>query len=378
MKKYLLSFAVLLMGMAMFTSCSEDEEDVTPGSTPMKMKTTGIYVINQGNEFAKISGSITGISTKNWNATQNFFELANGRKLGMTPNDAIIYGSRMYIAVSAEGTVEVVDKNTMKSVKQVKITDLLGSKEGYYPRHLASADGCVYVTTFGGYVAAIDTVSLSLKKKYQVGSYPEGITVRGNKLYVANSDFGRGKGNLSEINLTNGTVASINDPLVVNPSGIKAVSKGLLVLDSGKYDEKTGTQQGAGVIRFMYGKAKKVVDATMMAVMSVSGKPHRIYTINAPYTKPATPVTYQVYDMHTGKTSTFIKEGVDSPAAIAVDPVSGYVYITSYKKSPDKGSADYSTPGYVNIYDESGVLLKTLPTGVGPGAIVFDHHNVMQ
>ncbi|MBS5614189.1 MAG: hypothetical protein KHX29_09120, partial [Prevotella buccalis] len=141
MKKYLLSFAVLLMGMAMFTSCSEDEEDVTPGPTPMKMKTTGIYVINQGNEYAKISGSITGISTKKWNATQNFFELANGRKLGMTPNDAIIYGSRMYIAVSAEGTVEVLDKNTMKSVKQVKITDLLGSKEGYYPRHLASAYG---------------------------------------------------------------------------------------------------------------------------------------------------------------------------------------------------------------------------------------------
>ena len=107
----------------------------------------------------------------------------------------------------------------------------------------------------------------------------------------------------------------------------------------------------------MYGKAKKVADATMMAVMSVSGKPHRIYTINAPYTKPATPVTYQVYDMHTGKTSTFIKEGVDCPAAIAVDPVSGYVYITSYKKSPDTGFADYSTPGYVNIYDESGVLL---------------------
>ena len=54
MKKYLLSFAVLLMGMAMFTSCSDDEEDVTPGPTPMKMKTTGIYVINQGNELSLI------------------------------------------------------------------------------------------------------------------------------------------------------------------------------------------------------------------------------------------------------------------------------------------------------------------------------------
>ena len=98
-----------------------------------------------------------------------------------------------------------------------------------------------------------------------------------------------------------------------------------------------------------------------------------IYTINAPYTTPATPITYNVYDITTGENKTFITgDDIDSPAAITVDPVTGDVYIASYKTNPDTGYADYSGNGYVNKYDSEGNLIGQYETGVGPTAFVFN------
>ena len=81
--------------------------------------------------------------------------------------------------------------------------------------------------------------------------------------------------------------------------------------------------------------------------------------------------TYSVYDLSTGKESTFI-DGTDiaAPATIAIDPVLGSVIITSYNLSG--GYADYSTDGYAVIYDAAGIKQKQFVTGVGPTTVVFN------
>ena len=116
----------------------------------------------------------------------------------------------------------------------------------------------------------------------------------------------------------------------------------------------------------------KVSDATLMAVNDKKGA-EKIYTINAPYTNPATPVTYNVYDVRAGKTATFTTTMVEAPSAMAVDPVTGYVYIMSYKLNPETHRADYGGAGYVNVYNASGKLLHTLAIGVGATGMVFDY-----
>ena len=110
-------------------------------------------------------------------------------------------------------------------------------------------------------------------------------------------------------------------------------------------------------------------------MMAVDAQRGLIYTVNAPYTYPATPVTYNVYDISTGETKTFVSgDDIEYPAAIAVDEVSGDVYVTSYKIDPDTGYADYFNDGYVNQYKADGTFVRQFATGVGPTALVFNYN----
>ena len=207
MKKYLLGLAVLLMGTAVMTSCDPAEDYP---ETYLQVYSTGAYVVNSGNMYSKIESSLTAIDYASSTATQNVFKTANGRTLGNTANDGIVYGNKIYLAVDQSNTIEVIDKKTKQSIKQIKTTELLGNAEGAHPRHIIAGGGNVYFTTYGGYVAAVDTTSFALQKKWQVGNYPEGLVIGNGNLYVANSNYGAGGGNISCINLYNDNVETKN------------------------------------------------------------------------------------------------------------------------------------------------------------------------
>lgn len=109
MKKYLLGLAVLLMGTAVMTSCSDDNDGP---ETYLQVYSTGAYVVNSGNMYSKIESSLTAIDYASSTATQNVFKTANGRTLGNTANDGIVYGNKIYLAVDQSNTIEVIDKKT--------------------------------------------------------------------------------------------------------------------------------------------------------------------------------------------------------------------------------------------------------------------------
>ena len=57
MKKFLLSFAVMLMGSTLLTGCLESDND---NNTPTEyVVTKGVLVINNGNYYNGIDGSLT-------------------------------------------------------------------------------------------------------------------------------------------------------------------------------------------------------------------------------------------------------------------------------------------------------------------------------
>lgn len=385
MKQFLSLFAIAAMSFTLFTACDDDND--TPDLQPVDVS-EGVFVVCSGNQSGAIDGSITYINSSTGAATQNAFQAANGRSLGLTVNDAIVYGSKLYIAVTKENTLEVVDRNTMKSIKQIKTTELMGEEKGLQPRHLVAYQGKVYLSTYGtslgygsdgtakGYVAAIDTASYAATT-YQVGAYPEGMAVSNGKLYVANSSYGTGNApSISSIDLSNGSVTDFTDDFITNPVQIEAIGDALYILDSGLYDA-SWNQSGQGVRKLANGKVTKVADATMMAVSNKSisratAVEPVLYLINNPYTYPATPVTYSVYIPSRGETTTFIDgSDIDSPNGISVDPVTGKIYILSYSMG-ESGYADYKAAGYVNEYSASGAFIKKYTTGVGPTAIAFN------
>lgn len=377
MKKYFLSIAVLLTGTVALTSCSDDD-DTTGTKKPAEVN-YNVFVINSGSKGYQIDGSLTGLKTGTWVAENEVFAKANGRSLGLTPNDGIVYGTKLYVVVTDENTIEVMDNNSLISLKQINTITAFGADKGNNPRHITAANGYVYVSTFDGYVAAIDTATYEVVKTYattpeteNIGKmYPEGLAVSGNTLYVANSGYGSGQyPSVGKIDLTTGSVTLITDDKIKNPNDIYAYGSDIYVLDYGTYDTYWN-QTGAGVKKISGSEVSDVVPATDMAAAGT-----KIYTYNAPYTNPSTAPSYSVYDIETGKTSVFIaSDDADAPfhaSAICADPTGGYVYIASHNADPDTKYPDYKSDGYLNVYDLNGKLVKTCPTGVDPTAIILN------
>ena len=371
--KKILSYAVLAMCMFTFAACSDDEG---PGWSADNINSSnGVFIINSGNQRSGISGSVSYYDYKNGTTMQKAFENVNGRALGSTANDAVVYGSKMYIIVTGENTIEVVNKNTMRSIKQIKTLEAMGADKGSQPRHGTAKKGIVYITTFAGYVAAIDTTSLTVTKTYQAGAYPEGVTVDENYLYVANSSYGNGEDpSISIIDINTGDFMIFKNSLITNPIKLSWINGKLYILDSGQYDANWN-QIGAGVyVINENNEVSKVMDATMMTV-----KGNMIYAVNAPYSYPATTPTYWAYNTSTGtKTALSLKDNNSndvvpfSPTEIGTDPITGNIFIASYSPNPDTGYANYAAAGYVNVYDATGKYLKQFATGVGPSSIVFN------
>ena len=374
MKKYLLGLAVLLMGTAVMTSCDPAEDYP---ETYLQVYSTGAYVVNSGNMGNKIESSLTAIDYASSTATQNVFKAANGRSLGNTANDGIVYGNKIYLAVDQSNTIEVIDKKTKQSIKQIKTTELLGNAEGAEPRHIIANGGQVYFTTYGGYVAAVDTTSFALQKKWQVGNYPEGLIFGNGTLYVANSNYGAGGGNISCINLSNDNVETKNIEGVNNPTGIYYAAGVLYVLDNQYYDASYNAygENALRAVDFADGKSQKVADGNY-AVCVIPGATTRtnvvrpyFFVLNAPYGGSAS-----VSVLAAGSTqpqAMTLSEMPVSPCGIFADPLNGHIFVLSYKMG-DNGYADYNGNGYVAEYDSTGKKLHEYETGVGSCAMFFD------
>ena len=378
MKKYLLGLAVLLMGTAVMTSCSDDNDGP---ETYLQEYSTGAYVVNSGNMHNKIESSLTAIDYASSTATQGVFKAANGRTLGNIANDGIVYGNKIYLAVDKENTIEVIDKTTKKSIKQINTTELLGNAEGADPRHIIADGGKVYFTTYGGYVAAVDTTDFALQKKWQVGSYPEGLVIGKGNLYVANSNYGAGGGNISCINLSNDNVETKNIEGVNNPTSIYYAAGLLYVLDNQYYDASFNAygENSLRTVEFAQGTSQKVADGNYAACVTTGAattartsvekvRPH-FFVLNAPY--GGTPSVSVFVAGITQPQPMTLSEMPVSPCGIFADPLNGHIFVLSYRLG-DSGYADYNGNGYVVEYDSAGQKLHEYETGVGSCAMFFD------
>ena len=379
MKKNLLSFAVMAMGATLLTGCLGD--DSKGGDTPAEIVVTkGAFVINNGSSYQSIDGSLTYLDFSTNTAKTDVYKDVNRKSLGGTPNDVMVYGQKVYIVGSDENTIFVLDVRNFKELAEVSTTALLGDADGSTPRRIAAYEDKVYFTTYGGYVAAIDTISYSLKAKYQVGSYPEGLALGASPssstqpaIYVANSDWGMGNGSISCIDLASGSVTESKYDKVKNPQEVAAAGSTLYVLDYGHYNEDYTQQLDAGVYMISGSNTSLVVpNATGMAAAG-----YTIYTFNDPWGGTTGP-SYSIYNIEYGALSTLSLYGDSShpiiaPAAIAIDPNTGYIYIASRSKDPDTGYPSYALPGFVNAYNSNGQYVGSFDTGVEPHKIEFSY-----
>lgn len=360
-------YAMIIMAGAAFTACDDDEEITRPGGTiAIRNESSGVLILNNGNAESQIDGDFSVIEYFSNDCATGLFESANERTLGATPNRAIVYGSKIYAAVTGSNTIEIASRSDLKSVKQIQ---LAGNEEIDKPRDVIGKGAYVYVSLYSGHVARIDTATLSIDKTVAVGAYPEDMTIAGDYLYVPNSEYGMGT-TVSQISLA--TFTKTKDITVpVNPVQTVSDARGnVYVRTSGWYDAEDGyKQKGAAVYKLDLngGEPVKVADATLISLPEGSNV---LYAVNYPY--GANEITYFKVNLAAedgAYTPVPLSISADAPAAIGVDPVNGNIVLTSYEL--DKGYASYSTPGYANMYTNDGTFIKKFDVGVGPCNVSF-------
>lgn len=350
-------------------ACTNDDPDPDPNPDPDPMS-HGFFVLNQGSYYNAIEGSLTAVDNATLNPVQNVFQTKNGRSLGGSPQTAVVYGSHIYIGVYESRTIEIINRWTFESQKQISLASD-NEEDPQSPRSMVVKDGKVYISMYEGFVCRLDTTTLEIDKTVKVGPNPERMAIRGNYLYVPNSDglnweVGYGT-TASKIDLSTFTATTFSVGL--NPTDFVSNGRDLFLLCMGNYFDIA-----AKVYKVNDDDSQtEIAEATLIAIDD-----DNLYYINNPY-YGTTPITYKKYDIDDATTEEMlVDEGVESPAWLAVDPVNGNIIVTSYNmvNTEDGSSTSYDTDGYAKIYDENGQLLKKINVGVGPAWVFFDTYNM--
>lgn len=366
-KNWFLAACCLMLPLA-FVGCSDDEEKDGPTiDPPMENAERGVFILNSGkwksnnatldyyslvDEYYNLTGGK--LETK-------VFSAANGRGLGDTANDMLVYGSKVYVAVDVSNTIEIMDLEA-NSLATISPKDADGQPQS--PRNLAAYNGKVYVTLFDGHLAEIDTATMEITKQVAVGPNPYQVCPLNGKLYVANS---------GGYNPVQDSTLSVVDPVSfteekkivvgLNPQTVCADAAGeLYVMCGGNFaDVKASVQR----VNLEQGTSETIL--TNDNIMMAAGTDNRLMIIHSEKDENWQPVNtkFVQYDMTKDQVESdnFITDGtvVEKPYSLSVDNDMALIYI---------GTSDYTNTGDVFIFHKDGTLLTRLAvSGINPIAV---------
>lgn len=349
-KKNLLK-SVFIAAIAIFmVSCENDDDEnwIQPSVT------TGAYILNSGN-MDRNNANLAYYNAETGNVTYDVFGNMNGKGLGDTGQDMLIYGSKMYITATGSNVIYVLNKEGV-IIKEIYPKNSQNQPD--QPRSLAASEGKLYVSLYNGYVARIDTVSLSIDAKVQVKTYPEQITITNKKLYVANSGQGTEK-TVSVIDLANFEATPTSIEVIINPTNLVSDAQGnVYVISLGDYGSIPNTLQKIDT------KTNAVTNLGTATKMALSNnKIYIIYTTyNADYTAESKLLWYDIStsQMHN---ESFVSLTNDAGSAIDLSKASS-ISIDPDTKSFYIGTApSYTSNGDMYIFDSTGKFQKKFDTG---------------
>ena len=369
--------AVVITMVVLLFSCRKEEQIVPSTSTTVtggeSGEICGFFLLNEGNMGSNKStldyfDYQTGIYTKNIYAERNPGVV---KELGDVGNDIQIYGNKLYAVVNCSHFVEVMDVRTARHITQISIPNC---------RYIVFKGRYAYVSSYAGpvqidpnarlgYVAKVDTVTMSVVGTCTVGYQPEEMVISGNKLYVANSGGYR-------VPNYDRTVSVIDLDTFREVKKID-VAINLHRLELDKYGQIWVSSRGD-----YYDTPSKtfVIDSRMDEVidelkllpnseMAVCGDSLYVYSTEWSYHTQRNTISYASVNVRTRKvvTRNFITDGTNEqiaiPYGIAINPNTREFFVTDAK--------DYVTPGTLYCFNPDGTKKWSVETGDIPAHIVF-------
>ena len=372
-RDFLKLLVMMLAVPFVFAACSDDDGPVpspTPEPTPVPdpepdysvpTDQQGLYVFNGGNQYSSIDGSLSFINFSKQEVSNNVFAAKNNRSLGATVQNGAVFKGALFIAVCGSKTIEVVDKLTMESIKQIATPS---TSDG--PRFVAADDTYVYASLYSGEVIRINPATNEIDKTISVGPNPEEMVIANGFLYVVNSDglnyqngYVNGK-SVSKIDLSSFTEVKKIE-VGMNPTRIATDGTNVYALSTGDYTPENPSS--IWKIDAQDNATDTGIGASWLAVQDGV-----LYTINSVFDENWMTtnyyITYNLSDMSVNSSAFLGENVVDAPAGICIDAEGGNLFVSSYNLA--YGYASYDTEGYVNQYDLNGNLVKKYDVGVGP------------
>ena len=371
-RDFLKLLVMMLAVPFVFAACSDDDDPVpvpTPEPTPIPdpepdysvpEDKQGLFVFNGGNQ-GSIDGSLSFINFSKQEVSNNVFAAKNNRSLGATVQNGAVFKGALFIAVYDSKTIEVVDKLTLESIKQITTPSTSNG-----PRYVVADDQYVYASLYSGEVIRINPATNEIDKTISVGPNPEEMVIANGFLYVVNSDglnyqngYVNGK-SVSKIDLSSFTEVKKIE-VGMNPTRIATDGTNVYALSTGDYTPENPSS--IWKIDAQDNATDTGIGASWLAVQDGV-----LYTINSVFDENWMTtnyyITYNLSDMSVNSSAFLGENVVDAPAGICIDAEGGNLFVSSYNLA--YGYASYDTEGYVNQYDLNGNLVKKYDVGVGP------------
>ena len=351
MKKNFLFLAAC--ALLLTVGCEKDPKPTNPTNDG-----TSAYVLNEGAWGGNDAG-ISRLNIKDGTIETDWFAQANGRGLGDVAQDLMRYGSHLYVTVFESNTLEVLDPETGRSVKQID----MGTRG---PRYLLGYNGKVYVTCYDKTVLRIDTTSFDIEATCPLsGMQPEQLCVVDGKMYVCNTWEYDSDGNavydnsISEVDLNSfSEVGKIT--VGTNPGRIKALpDHRFIVACSGDYYTEPATTL---VVNVVDGNQTEI----SVAVTNFDINGNDIYMYATAYDASWNPTANFYYMDANAMQPTPILESVSSTLknayGINVNPATGDLYICN---------SAYGAAADVYRFDKNGTQTLNAEAGTRASKVVF-------
>lgn len=309
--------------------------------------------------YQQNNSEVSYINMLDGSVSNDFFFQRTAREMGDTGNDMIRHGGKIYIAVNASSTLEIMNALTFESIKQISMIENSQAKQ---PRFIAANGSNVYVSCYDGHVDVLDTATLSITSSILVGPNPDGMVVSNGKLYVSNSgglNYPNLDSTVSVIDLsTNSELYKLNVGL--NPGDIEADGNGnVFVVCRGDY-----MSNPSSLVQ---------IDATNDVVSNE-------FTIQvteiAPFTSGKLLLAYNdfsgssnhvgVFDIASGalSNSQFLDlTNVTSVYDIQYFPIIDKIYLCD--------AMNFSNTGYVHVFDSNGSFITNYHVGLNPTKVIL-------
>jgi DNA-binding beta-propeller fold protein YncE len=374
----ILSLALLLTLAA--TGCRKEaevfihEEEPLPVDPPSPEDSPiqGFYLLNEGN-MGSNKATLDYYDYASGVYSRNIYGEANPgvpKELGDVGNDLRLYGSRLYAVVNCSNKVEVMDAATARRIGQVDIPNC---------RYIRFHEGYAYVTSYAGpvemnpnyqqrgYVAKVDTSTLTVVGRCMVGFQPDELEIVGEKIYVANSGGYMSPNYEHTVSVIDLRAFAETHRIDVAPNlhRLRADRRGSLWVSSrGDY-----YSQPSRLYRIDL-ESDTLADSLDIAVSNfyLDGDSLYLYSAEWSYLAMESVVTYGIVDVASRSivSRNFIADAtlrIRVPYGILVHPHTKDIYLTD--------AGNYVSPGVLYCFDKDGRHKWNVRTGDIPAHFAF-------